>query len=115
MFTFICKFPGDGYLQRFTGANQHRKVEIPDSGNSKTKTLSEIGIDIRRANETEKIAKIEEVSTSEVRTLIMPGLQKSRNETFAKKPNRRRRLLESFLLGKVNSAAWRRGKFYHVS
>jgi len=38
-----------------TGGNQYR-VELPQSGSSKTETLASAGIDIRRANEAEKLA-----------------------------------------------------------
>jgi hypothetical protein len=42
--------------------NQHKKNALPDSGRAETKTeaLSAVGIDIRRANEAEKIAAMPE-------------------------------------------------------
>jgi hypothetical protein len=43
-----------------TKGNQYKKVELPKGGSSKTETLSSAGIDIRRANEAEKLAKIDE-------------------------------------------------------
>ena len=35
--------------------NQYKKVELPKSGNSKIEMLKKAGIDIRRANEAEKL------------------------------------------------------------
>jgi hypothetical protein len=40
--------------------NQYKKVECPNNRQSKTATLSSVGISRQRANEAEKIAKIPE-------------------------------------------------------
>jgi hypothetical protein len=42
------------------GSNQYKKMELPDGGSTKTATLSAAGIDIRRANEAEKLKDIDE-------------------------------------------------------
>jgi len=39
-------------------ANQHIHVRLPESGIRKTEFLANAGIDIRRANETEKLETI---------------------------------------------------------
>ena len=46
---------------RFTG-----KVELPDGGSSKTAALASAGIDIRRANEAEKLAAVPEARFAEI-------------------------------------------------
>ena len=46
---------------RYTG-----KVELPDGGSSKTDTLAAAGIDIRRANEAEKLAAVPEDRFAEI-------------------------------------------------
>jgi SPP1 gp7 family putative phage head morphogenesis protein len=45
-------------LESGRGNNQHTKVDIPGGGTSKREALASAGIDIRRANEAEKLAAI---------------------------------------------------------